>query len=128
MKYLKPFNESRISLDDKRVPSLKYDIEMIFIDMVDDGFKMKAHIGKYWSNIELITKNPIKLESCMNSIYHFFNYMKDDSFHIYYIDLHFENGYMVSLEDPSYDKLDRSLLNNADRILDFLKISFYPIT
>ncbi len=148
MKYLKPFkstNENKRSkfynpmLDPKRIPSLIYDIEVIFADMTDDVFQIDIRIGSYFSYVEL-TINDIDwmysryfhttLEKYSNSLYHFFDYMTDEGFNIEDIDLSFKSGkdskYEINLNNPTDEVLNKTLVENKYKILNKLEICFTP--
>lgn len=140
MKYISSYRLFE-DLDRSRVPSLEYDISMILSDMTDDGFKLDIDFGRsksivYWYYVNIFLPGTSyrdksnKLSDYTDSLYHFINYIKDEGFSIYYIDLYLldlkrdlrsnvELGEYSSLED-----IEKSFNENGDKMLTSIKFSF----
>lgn len=127
MKYISSYRLFE-DLDRSRVPSLKYDISMILTDMTDEGFKLDIDFAKYWCVVNIFLPGNSymdksnKLSDYTDSLYHFINYIKDEGFSIYYIDLYLldlkrdlrskvELGEYSSLED-----IEKSFNENSNKI------------
>ena len=135
MKYIKKFESRSNSFTDERnkyadfIKNMEYDIEGIFIEMLDVGYDLEFRIVNHPNSVSDIrlsnerrTSNSKDIKYFIEMFHTFYDYIKIKGFDLWHISLHKwicdENNRAINFGNKSWEFIENKLLEDAgDRIL-----------